>query len=146
MRRPPSRTGSRRRRSSALGIDLQRLVHEDMTADFAAYPALWGLSRPDRNIDHRRVPNLAAFFARHGRRLAVTADPTEYLPGDLVTWTVGGGRPHIRIVTRERSTDGVRPLIVHNIGLGPRIEDMLFDFPITGHYRYHPQDATRALP
>ena len=131
---------------SALGIDLQRLVHEDMTADFAAYPALWGLSRPDRNIDHRRVPNLAAFFARHGRRLAVTADPSEYLPGDLVTWTVGGGRPHIGIVTCERSTDGVRPLIVHNIGLGPRIEDMLFDFPITGHYRYHPQDATRALP
>ncbi|MDD9926667.1 MAG: DUF1287 domain-containing protein [Rhodospirillaceae bacterium] len=130
----------------ALGVDLQRLVHEDMTADFAAYPALWGLSRPDRNIDHRRVPNLAAFFTRHGQRLAVTADPSDYLPGDLVTWTVGGNRPHIGIVTRERSADGVRPLIVHNIGRGPLIEDMLFEFPITGHYRYHPQAATRARP
>jgi uncharacterized protein YijF (DUF1287 family) len=124
----------------ALGIDLQRLVHEDMTADFAAYPAFWGLSRPDRNIDHRRVPNLAVFFTKHGRRLAVTLDPSDYLPGDLVTWTVGGSRPHIGIVTSDRTVDGARPMIVHNIGRGPQLEDMLFDFPITGHYRYHPED------
>ena len=122
-----------------LGIDLQRLVHEDMRADFAAYPAFWGLKRPDRNIDHRRVPNLAAFFTRHGQSLAVTRDPAAYRPGDLVTWTVGGNRPHIGIVTSRRSLFGGRPLIVHNIGWGPVIEDMLFDFPITGHYRYHPE-------
>ena len=127
----------------ALGIDLQRLVHEDMAADFAAYPAFWGLKRPDRNIDHRRVPNLAAFFTRHGRRLPVTRDPADYRPGDLVTWTVGGNRPHIGIVTSRRSLFGGRPLIVHNIGFGPELEDMLFDYPITGHYRYHPEGASR---
>ncbi len=122
----------------ALDIDLQRLVHEDMSADFDAYPAFWGLERPDRNIDHRRVPNLATFFTRHGRRLPVSRDPESYLPGDLVTWTVGGNRPHIGIVTSRRSLFGGRPLIVHNIGWGPVLEDMLFDYPITGHYRYQP--------
>lgn len=122
----------------ALGVDLQRLVHEDMTAEFAGYPVFWGLSRPDRNIDHRRVPNLAAFFTRRGARLPVTRDAADYLPGDLVTWTVGGNRPHIGIVTSRRSFLGDRPLIVHNIGFGPRLEGMLFDYPITGHYRYHP--------
>ncbi len=126
-----------------LGVDLQRLVHEDMTVDFAAYPPLWGLSRPDRNIDHRRVPNLAAFFTKHGRSLTVTRDPAHYRPGDLVTWMVGGSRPHIGIVTSRRSRDGARPLIVHNIGRGPELEDMLFDFPITGHYRYRPEIPAR---
>ncbi len=126
----------------ALGIDLQRLVHEDMADHFAAYPAFWGLTRPDRNIDHRRVPNLAAFLTRKGARLPVDRDPSAYRPGDLVTWLVGGSRPHIGIVTGQRSADGKRPLIVHNIGRGPRLEDMLFDFPITGHFRYHPQGAS----
>jgi len=125
----------------ALGVDLQRLVHEDMADDLDAYPAHWGLTRPDRNIDHRRVPNLAAFLTRKGARLPVGRDPSAYRPGDLVTWMVGGSRPHIGIVTGQRSADGKRPLVVHNIGRGPRLEDMLFDFPITGHYRYHPQGA-----
>ena len=130
----------------ALGVDLQRLVHEDMTDDFTAYPAFWGLSRPDSNIDHRRVPNLAIFFTKYGQRLPKSLDPSRYLPGDLVTWTVGGNRPHIGIVTSHRTADGARPLIVHNIGRGPVLEDMLFDFPITGHYRYHPEDLMRNLP
>jgi len=120
----------------AIGVDLQRLVHEDMSAKFDAYPKNWGLSRPDRNIDHRRVPNLQVFFSRHGSTLAVSDDPVDYLPGDLVTWMIPGNLPHIGIVADRRSADGVRPLIVHNIGAGPRIEDGLFDYPITGHYRY----------
>jgi len=119
-----------------LGIDLQRLVHEDMRGDFAAYPRSWGLARPDPNIDHRRVPNLRTFFARHGEVLPVSDDGSDYAPGDLVTWTVAGRLPHIGIVVGRRSADGRRPLVVHNIGRGPRLEDMLFDYPITGHYRY----------
>jgi len=119
-----------------LGIDLQRLVHEDMQAHFDSYPKRWGLSKPDPNIDHRRVPNLEVFFARHGDKLAVTDDPEDYLPGDLVTWDVAG-RPHIGIMVDRLSRDGRRHLVVHNIGAGPRLEDMLFDWPITGHYRYY---------
>ena len=120
----------------ALGIDLQQRVHEDMRADFAAYPALWGLSRPDSNIDHRRVPNLESYFRRHGQTLATHRNPDEYQAGDLVTWRLPGNLPHIGIVARERSADGQRPLIFHNIGAGPQLEDMLFDFPISGHFRY----------
>jgi len=120
----------------ALGIDLQREVHEDMKAHFEAYPALWGLSRPDPNIDHRRVPNLQAFFTRHGVSLPASEDPADYRPGDLVTWMIPGNLPHIGIVSDRRTTDGRRPLIVHNIGMGPRVEDSLFDFRVTGHYRY----------
>jgi uncharacterized protein YijF (DUF1287 family) len=119
-----------------LGVDLQREVHEDMEAHFAAYPALWGLSGPDPNIDHRRVPNLRVFLARHGQALPVTDRPEDYRVGDLVTWTVSGSLPHIGIVVDRRSPDGRRPLVVHNIGRGPEAQDMLFDFPITGHYRY----------
>ena len=122
----------------ALGMDLQRLVHEDMRADFSAYPRNWGLERPDRNIDHRRVPNLRVFFTRHGKSLPVTAHGGDYAPGDLVTWNLPGNLPHIGIVTDRRSADGTRPLIVHNIGAGPTLEDMLFDYEITGHYRYLP--------
>lgn len=124
----------------SLGIDLQRLVHEDMRANFSAYPSkrIWGLSRPDSNIDHRRVPNLQAFFKRHGRALPVSDQAADYRPGDLVTWMVGGNRPHIGIVSDRRHWLSNRPLIVHNIGLGPQLEDMLFDYPITGHYRYQP--------
>ena len=120
----------------ALQIDLQKRVHEDMRRRFSAYPTIWGLSRPDRNIDHRRVPNLRVFFKRHGTVLPVTDNADDYAPGDIVTQTVGGNRPHIGIVTHLRSDDGKRPLIVHNIGLGTRLEDTLFAFPITGHYRF----------
>lgn len=120
----------------ALGIDLQKDVHEEMTAHFEAFPPRWGLARPDPNIDHRRVPNLQVLFERRGESLPVTADAGSYAVGDLVTWRVAGRLPHIGIVTGRRSTDGQRPLIVHNIGRGPELDDMLFVHPITGHYRY----------
>jgi len=119
-----------------LGIDLQKRVHEDMKAHFKSYPKNWGLKRTDTNIDHRRVPNLQVFFTRRGKALKVTQNPKDYQPGDLVTWKLNNNLPHIGIVVNRRSKDGKRPLIVHNIGLGPRLEDMLFDFTITGHYRY----------
>ena len=124
----------------ALGIDLQQLVHEDMRADFELYPSkrIWGLTRPDSNIDHRRVPNLQSFFSRHGERLAISQQGNAYQPGDLVTWMLPGNLPHIGIVVNKRSDDGQRPLIVHNIGAGPVLADMLFDYNITGHYRFHP--------
>lgn len=124
---------------AGLGIDLQKRVHEDMRRAFARYPKNWGLVRPDPNIDHRRVPNLRVFLARHGRKLTVTRNPDDYRPGDLVTWMVNRNLPHIGIVTDRRSADGRRPLIAHNIGRGPKLEDMLFEFPITGHYRYLPR-------
>lgn len=120
----------------ALGIDLQALVHEDMKRAFAVYPAIWGLAAPDPNIDHRRVPNLETYLRRQGARRAVSHDPSQWAPGDLVVWTLAGNRPHIGIVTRRRSRDGLRPLVVHNAGLGPRLEDALFAFPVTGHYRW----------
>jgi uncharacterized protein YijF (DUF1287 family) len=120
----------------SLGIDLQRLVHEDMSQAFSTYPANWGLNRPDRNIDHRRVPNLQIFFSRHGELFKVSDQATDYQPGDLVTWMVASSLPHIGIISAERSLDGARPLIIHNIGQGPQLEDRLFAYPITGHYRY----------
>ena len=120
----------------AVGIDLQQQVHEDMRAAFDAYPKLWGLRKPDSNIDHRRVPNLQTFLRRRGADLSVSQDARNYRVGDLVTWMLPGNLPHIGIVTDRLSTDGKRPLIVHNIGRGPAVEDMLFDYPITGHYRY----------
>ncbi|MEM7247139.1 MAG: DUF1287 domain-containing protein [Acidobacteriota bacterium] len=123
----------------SLGIDLQVEVHEEMRAHFGAFPKNWGLTRPDRNIDHRRVPNLRVFFTRQGEKLPVTRRGSDYLPGDLVTWTVGGRLPHVGIVVDRRSRDGERPLIVHNIGAGPKLEDVLFEYPITGHYRYAPE-------
>ncbi|MBD8525666.1 DUF1287 domain-containing protein [Pseudomarimonas arenosa] len=123
-----------------LGIDLQRRVHEDMRAAFDDYPRLWGLHKPDRNIDHRRVPNLQTFFRRHAAELTVTQQPASYLPGDLVTWRLPGNLPHIGIVSAERTADG-EPLILHNIGFGVRKEAILFAYPITGHYRFYPQPA-----
>lgn len=122
-----------------LGIDLQKEVHEDMAANFSAYPANWGLRRPDPQIDHRRVPNLQTFLARKGASLEISTDPSVYRVGDLVTWNVSGRLPHIGIVIDRRSSDGERPLIVHNIGQGPKAEDMLFAFEITGHYRFLPE-------
>jgi uncharacterized protein YijF (DUF1287 family) len=120
----------------AAGVDLQVRVHEDMTAAFASYPQAWGLSRPDSNIDHRRVPNLQTYFRRRGAQQPVTDDAVAYMAGDLVTWMLPGNVPHIGLVTDQRSPDGQRPLIAHNIGRGPQVEDMLFSFPVTGHYRY----------
>lgn len=122
----------------ALGIDLQQLVHEDMKAHFDRYPKSWGMKQPDSNIDHRRVPNLRRFFTRHGEKLAVTRQAGDYRPGDLVTWVVGGNRPHIGIVTDRKAPGSGRPMIVHNIGWGPKLDDMLFDYPISGHYRFAP--------
>ena len=120
----------------AVGVDLQVRVHEDMKAAFGSYPQLWGLSRADSNIDHRRVPNLQTYFRRRGAQLSISRDAGDYLPGDLVTWILPGNLPHIGLVTDQRSSDGGRLLIVHNIGRGPEIEDMLFSYPISGHYRY----------
>jgi uncharacterized protein YijF (DUF1287 family) len=121
----------------ALGIDLQKEVHLDMTANFEAYPnhARWMLSHTDVNIDHRRVPNLMVFFTRKGEKLSISSGNADYNPGDLVTWDLGGGVPHIGIVVDRRSTSG-RYVIVHNIGQGPKLEDVLFSWKITGHYRY----------
>jgi len=124
-----------------LGIDLQQQVHNDMNVAFNQYPNLskWGLSRPDKNIDHRRVYNLQAFFKRRGAALPVTRNPRNYKPGDLVTWMVGPNMPHIGVVVNQRSkADPNRFMIVHNIARGPQMEDILFSFPITGHYRYTP--------
>lgn len=128
----------------ALGVDLQQRVHEDMKADFSAYPAqrIWGQTKPDPNIDHRRVPNLQVFFSRHGETLNVSDDEKDYQAGDIVTWMLPGNLPHIGIVTDQKDKQSGFPLIVHNIGAGPRLEDMLFDFKITGHYRYAVQTVT----
>lgn len=123
-----------------LGIDLQEQVHRDMSAAFHTYPnpRKWGLSKPDANIDHRRVYNLRNFFQRRGAALPITHNPRDYKPGDLVTWMVGPHLPHIGIVVNKPSkADPNRLMIVHNIARGPQLEDILFAFPITGHYRYN---------
>ena len=119
-----------------LGVDLQKEVHEDMRANFGEYPKRWGLSRPDKNIDHRRVPNLMTFFERYGTTLSITQNSTDYKQGDIVCWNLGGGITHIGIVSNRKVNNGERPLIIHNIGSGQVLEDMLFDFKIIGHYRY----------
>ncbi|BFM11036.1 DUF1287 domain-containing protein [Simiduia litorea] len=120
-----------------LGIDLQQRVHEDMAKHFSLYPSkkIWGLDTTDTNIDHRRVPNLEVYFQRFGTSLALDAD---FEPGDLVSWRLPGNLPHIGIVVSEKSDDQQRYKIVHNIGRGPSLDDMLFDYPIVGHYRYLP--------
>lgn len=122
----------------ALGIDLQQFVHEDMKTHFDEYPRLWNLTAPDANIDHRRVPNIQKFFARQGAELPVTADASGYKPGDLITCMVRGSRPHIAIVVPS-PTPGGRPWIMHNCGFGPKMEDKLFEWKLTGHYRWHPK-------
>ncbi|SBV31274.1 conserved exported protein of unknown function [uncultured Sphingopyxis sp.] len=119
----------------ALGADLQALVNADMRANFGAYPKNWGLGRPDRNIDHRRVPNLATYWRRQGASLPVTDDPADWRPGDIFTQMVGGRMPHTGIVSDRKDTTGV-PLVLHNIGGGTREEDALFDHPLTGHFRW----------
>lgn len=113
------------------GLDLQQLVHEDMQRHFGEYSHNWGLTRPDTNIDHRRVPNLATFFRR--MRKSVSG---EWKPGDVVVWRLPGNNlPHIGIVSDRRATND-RYLVVHNIGSGAQIEDVLFAYTITGHYRW----------
>ena len=122
-----------------LGVDLQVRVHEDMSSAFGVYPKNWGLRRPDRNIDHRRVPNLGTFFTRKGKSLPVTRNAKDYIPGDLVTWRLPSGVPHIGIVSDRKTAAGV-PLVIHNIGEGTQEENGLFAFTLTGHYRYAPED------
>lgn len=126
----------------AIGTDLQVLVHEDMKENFSLYPSkrIWGLNSTDRNIDHRRVPNLQTFFKRNGQELEISSDKADYQPGDLVTWMLPGNLPHIGIVTDKVSTKTGNPLISHNIGAGPKLEDRLFQYPITGHYRFVPEN------
>jgi len=114
-------------------MDLQKLVHEDMKSNFAKYPKIWGLRRTDRNIDHRRVPNLMTYFKRKGYAIPVTQKVAEYHPGDLVTCTVPSNLPHIMIVSNHRTPRG-NPLVLHNIGRGAQEEDGLFTYPLTGHY------------
>jgi uncharacterized protein YijF (DUF1287 family) len=123
-----------------IGIDLQKLVHEDMLANFSKYPSkrIWGLTRTDRNIDHRRVPNLRAFFKRHGESLPTPTNKLGYLPGELVTWMLPGNLPHIGIISDKISEISGNPMVVHNIGAGPVLQDMLFKYKITGHYLFYP--------
>ena len=118
------------------GVDLQQAVHEDMRRNFKAYPKRWGLSRPDSNIDHRRVPNLAVYFERQRASVGIGDDPAGYAAGDVVAWDLGGGVPHIGIVTDAVDASTSRRLVVHNIGQGAALEDVLFAWKITGHYRY----------
>lgn len=120
-----------------LGLDLQKAVHEDMKRNFSAYPSrkIWGLKRPDKNIDHRRVPNLQTYFKRQGWSVAITQNAADYLPGDIVTcMLMGDSIPHIMIVSDRKNAEGV-PLVIHNIGGGTQEEDELFSFNLTGHYR-----------
>jgi len=118
-----------------LDVDLQKEVHEDMRAHFSRYPKNWGLSAPDRNIDHRRVPNLKTFFERKGLSIPVKLSASDYKPGDIVTWNLSSGVPHIGIVSDSLSANGV-PLVIHNIGEGTKEEDVLFNYALTGHYRW----------
>lgn len=125
-----------------LGIDLQKEVHEDMASNFKKYPKNWGLSAPDPNIDHRRVPNLMVFFKRHGKELSLANDPKLYKPGEVVCWDLGDGLTHIGIVSKKKSSDGKRYMIIHNIGQGQVLEDCLFEYKIIGHYDYGEMPAS----
>jgi uncharacterized protein len=118
----------------ASGLDLQKAVHEDMKAHFSAYPKIWGLTKPDKNIDHRRVPNLQTYFKRTGASLPVSQKTGDYQAGDIVTSMLPGNLPHIMIVSDRKTPVGV-PLVIHNIGRGTQEEDCLFRYPLTGHYR-----------
>jgi uncharacterized protein len=119
-----------------IGIDLQVLVHEDMRDNFNVYPTIWGAKKTDRNIDHRRVPNLMKYFERHGNVLEKTLNPNDYKPGDIVCWNLGGATTHIGIVSNIKSKEFKRYTIIHNIGAGQVEEDCLFDYKIIGHYKY----------
>jgi len=121
------------------GIDLQKELHEDMKTNFAKYPQKWGARRPDANIDHRRAPNLMAWFDRQGKARPITKDAKDYLPGDVVAWDIVNGLPHIGMISKIKVEGTERYAVVHNIGLGARIEDVLFAWKVTGHYRYFEQ-------
>jgi len=123
---------------NAFGFDFQRAVHEDMKRKFSAYPKIWGLKRPDKNIDHRRVPNLETYLKRAGAAVPITKNAEDYKPGDIVTWRLGGRLPHIGIVSDKKTMWGT-PLIIHNVGAGPVEDDLLFNTDIHGHFRYLPQ-------
>jgi uncharacterized protein YijF (DUF1287 family) len=118
------------------GVDLQKEVHEDMKAARSAYPTKWGANAPDKNIDHRRVLNLMKYFDRRGKSLPISNAAADYQPGDVVAWELSNGIDHIGIVTNMLSDSGDRYLIVHNIGAGTRIEDVVFIWTIKGHYRF----------
>lgn len=119
------------------GVDLQKLVHEDMKGNFSVYPKKWGLKKPDTNIDHRRVPNLQTFFARQRKSLPITDRAENYQPGDVVAWDLDGkGLTHIGLVSNFYNETTRRYSIIHNIGAGTRAEDVIFDWKIIGHYRY----------
>jgi len=120
-----------------LNIDLQKEVHEDMALNFSKYPNIWGLRGTDKNIDHRRVLNLMVFFERYGETKTISNKPEDYKPGDIVCWNLGGAITHIGIVSKKKSHDRKRYLIVHNIGTGQVLQDCLFDYKIIGHYRYN---------
>ncbi len=120
----------------AVGIDFQALVHQDMKRAFSAYPKLWGLSRPDSNIDHRRVANLEVFLQRLGKQLKNSSNPKDYRAGDMVTWTLPSGRLHIGVVTAQLENTKQRPLMVHNIGAGAQLEDVLFAWDLRMRFRY----------
>jgi uncharacterized protein YijF (DUF1287 family) len=120
-----------------MGIDLQKEVHEDIKANFNAYPNIWGLTSTDKNIDHRRVPNLMTFFERNGEVKIISSNPIDYAPGAIVCWHLGGGVTHIGLVSNLKSDGGTRYLVIHNIGAGQVVEDCLFHFEIIGHYRYN---------
>lgn len=117
------------------GTDLQVEVHEDMLAAFDEYPDRWGLEAPDANIDHRRVPNLQTYLERRDLDIPVSRAGSDYMPGDIVTWKIAG-RPHIGIVSTQVAPDGTRFCIVHNVGRGTVVQDCLFSYEITGHYRW----------
>lgn len=119
-----------------LGIDLQKEVHEDMKLNFSKYPKIWGLTKTDRNIDHRRVPNLMKYFERFGSVKTISKIGKDYTPGDIVCWNLGGAVTHIGIVSKLKSKDGLRYLVIHNIGAGQVLEDCLFSYKIIGHYQY----------
>jgi len=136
----------------AAGVDLQKLVHEDMKEAFSAYPQKWGLSGPDPNIDHRRVPNLMKFFERAGASVKITDRAADYVPGDVVAWKLDSGLDHIGIVADEVADTSGRYAVVHNIGEGAKMEDVLFAFELVGHYRYfgrappHPDTLSAGAP
>ena len=124
---------------AAYGFDFQKAVHEDMKANFSAYPKNWGLKRTDRNIDHRRVPNLETYLTRQGASLGISREPSDFLPGDIVSWRLAGRLPHIGIVSDRKAADGT-PLIIHNVGAGPSEDNVLFLYKMNGHFRFIPQD------
>ncbi len=126
---------------TAYGFDFQKAVHEDMKANFSAYPKNWGLKRTDRNIDHRRVPNLETYLTRQGASLGISREPSDFQPGDIVSWRLGGRLPHIGIVSNRKAADGT-PLIIHNVGAGPQEEDVLFAYKMNGHFRFIPPDES----